>query len=564
MNFRRLAALLLAVVMTMTLLASCGREVEEQLPTPGTVDPAITGIPEDTEAPETTPEPTTTPEETTPEPTTTPEETTTEPTTAATTAATTEATTKKTSKDDYTVESMSETQMYATMSLNVRKGPSTDFGKIGALAEGEEVTVTGRASTGWYQVSYKGQTGYVSNLYMSATPVAAKPAATTVDDEEESEEVNEPGVTKATAGNTSTVTPTENTTPTGNWVKDNGVEYMYSLITQDRYKTALDQIAAAVQNLEPTVTITGVTKEEIMDISAYIVQMVGTGYCYFDRVSKRETLGDAQVLTLEYYVNTKAEADNMVSKLNAAADKVVSAISGYSDYNKVKYVYEWICRNSGYGGTYGASTYGPLVAGGSTCLGYAKGTFYLLSRAGFDVIYVCGVGDEATHAWVKVKIGGKWYNVDTTWGDPQGSSTADDPNYVCYDFLCVTDTYMRQTRKQVFDLSRYYQTPSATSNELNWYVLNGYYAENYDQGLTILKKQLDAAIADTTSTYCYLRLQFANESDFVSFNEHYNLSTFQSEVVKPVTSKRVTNKKFSDATNEIKRTRSMTFRMRKG
>lgn len=565
MNLRRLAALIIALCMVLTTFAACGRPLEEPLPQPeNTIDPAITGVPEESSEPETTTEPITTPEPTTtPEETTVPEETTAVTTTAATTA----STTKKTSKDDYTVEDIDDTTMYATMSLNVRKGPSTDFDRIGALNEGEAVTVTGRASTGWYQVSFKGQTGYVSNLYMSATPVAATTKATTTtaapDEDFESEELDEPGVTKAPSSTNTPTTTVSNTSGSvgGAWVTDNAVGYMYNSITQDKYKKALDKLADAVKMLAPKVSLDEyLTHDEAYDIASKMAQMVATGYCYFDGVTQISSNG--ATLTLKYYVDNLNDANRMVNELNAVADRVVNTVSGYSEYNKVKYIYEWLCRNTVYGESYGASTYGPLVNGTATCLGYAKGTFYLLSKAGFDVVYVVGLGNEADHAWVKVKIGGKWYNIDTTWGDPDGNAQKLDPSYLMYDFLCVTDTYMKNTRRAVYDLSTYYNMPSATSNELNWFVLNGNYVDTVDQAIEAFKKQIKEAAKDTTTKYKYVAVQFSNEAEFAKWIELYDSSKdFQSAVVKNVTSARKAANRYHDAKKDYKRTLTIMYRL---
>lgn len=60
-----------------------------------------------------------------------------------------------------------EETMYSTISLNVRSGPSVDFESIGSLREGQEATVVGRASTGWYMIEFNGGYGYVSGSYMT-------------------------------------------------------------------------------------------------------------------------------------------------------------------------------------------------------------------------------------------------------------------------------------------------------------------------------------------------------------------------------------------------------------
>lgn len=65
--------------------------------------------------------------------------------------------------------------LYATISLNVRSGPSTDYEAIGFLNAGEEAEVLGYAGDyGWYLISFNGGEGFVSGSYM--TPHAPNPA----------------------------------------------------------------------------------------------------------------------------------------------------------------------------------------------------------------------------------------------------------------------------------------------------------------------------------------------------------------------------------------------------
>src|SRR6185312_934371 len=67
------------------------------------------------------------------------------------------------------------TRIITTANLNVRASAGTGGRRLGTLPRGTTVTATGRASNGWYRISYRGRTGYVSNRY--AKVVAPKKAA---------------------------------------------------------------------------------------------------------------------------------------------------------------------------------------------------------------------------------------------------------------------------------------------------------------------------------------------------------------------------------------------------
>ena len=78
---------------------------------------------------------------------------------------------------EFTVTELNATK-YATQSVNVRSGPSTDFDKIGGLTTNQEVQVTGQASTGWYRFTWTdGREAYVSDKYLSDEKVEVAPPA---------------------------------------------------------------------------------------------------------------------------------------------------------------------------------------------------------------------------------------------------------------------------------------------------------------------------------------------------------------------------------------------------
>lgn len=81
----------------------------------------------------------------------------------------------------YTVTAFAEGKaMYASGAVNVRKGPSTDYDRVGSLAKGQAVTATGQADTGWYEIAYGESRAYVSNKYLvEGTPAQAAGTAQT-------------------------------------------------------------------------------------------------------------------------------------------------------------------------------------------------------------------------------------------------------------------------------------------------------------------------------------------------------------------------------------------------
>lgn len=88
-------------------------------------------------------------------------------------------------KKNYTVKKYSG--KYKTkVALTVRKGPGTNYVKAGTLKKGEVVTVKGKTSNGWLQITYKGATRYISgsSKYVAKYTAPVKNNAPVIDVED--------------------------------------------------------------------------------------------------------------------------------------------------------------------------------------------------------------------------------------------------------------------------------------------------------------------------------------------------------------------------------------------
>ncbi len=80
-----------------------------------------------------------------------------------------------------------------TSDVNVRKGPSTDYEKIGTVREGDIVTVTGQSHDGWYRIEYQGAEGFIYGQYMTVISTVSEEPEHTAAVEEQQEEAEGSG-----------------------------------------------------------------------------------------------------------------------------------------------------------------------------------------------------------------------------------------------------------------------------------------------------------------------------------------------------------------------------------
>ena len=122
-----------------------------------------------------------------------------------------------------------------------------------------------------------------------------------------------------------------------------------------------------------------------------------------------------------------------------------------SDYQKVKYTYEYLIDNTDYDleSEYNQNICSVMAYHKSVCLGYAKSMQYLLSEVGVKSTIVEGIAASGeAHAWNMIQIDGAYYYTDVTWGDSSytnGNSVVKVLAGINYDFLNITTDELEHT-----------------------------------------------------------------------------------------------------------------------
>lgn len=147
---------------------------------------------------------------------------------------------------------------------------------------------------------------------------------------------------------------------------------------------------------------------------------------------------------LPYYskaFKNKNQVEQAKTELETIKNQMVNLLQGKSDYEKIRYVHDYLVDNVEYDSTYNSdniyNAYGCLYSKKAVCEGYTKAFKYLLDNLGIESIIVAGKSKQLNqniqrHAWNMVKTSGKWYGVDVTWDDPiirGGGRATDDIRY---------------------------------------------------------------------------------------------------------------------------------------
>ena len=156
------------------------------------------------------------------------------------------------------------------------------------------------------------------------------------------------------------------------------------------------------------------------------------GYGY--SCSTNEEANTYTALLRPVYYTTYEQEQELTAKVNEALDGM--ALSGKSDYEKVKAIHDYICDTVNYdfdnledkNYTLKYTAYAALCNNTAVCQGYAIAFYRMCKEIGLPVRIITGTGNDAAHAWNIVKIGsntraaGDYYNIDCTW-DGQDKET---------------------------------------------------------------------------------------------------------------------------------------------
>lgn len=184
------------------------------------------------------------------------------------------------------------------------------------------------------------------------------------------------------------------------------------------------------------------------------------------------------------YTYTDSDIDEIQTAMEQSFQEVRALIpEDAGDYEKVRIVYTYVIDHTQYQtGEDDQSIAGVFWKKSAVCAGYAGAVQYLLESLDIPCIYVDGStkGSTEGHAWDIVKIGQEYYYVDATNGDQPDFLNGDaaqleEHKTIIYDYLCPFPEEYERTYTPSEELT----VPACTAKDLDFYVLNQGYFEDY-------------------------------------------------------------------------------------
>lgn len=291
--------------------------------------------------------------------------------------------------------------------------------------------------------------------------------------------------TSETTGSLDTITSTVGTPSASDLERP----YSYRFLN-DNQTYIYDEIIKAAEQYGGTITFSkdvDITSEDYCDVYQIIYDEEPSLF-YLDKKMQYAVNSSTKKLASSklMYKYENSVIYKMQSEIDTEVNKILSMIEpDMTEYDKVKLFNDVLASTVVYDESAPncRDIYGVFVGKKAICGGYSKAFSYLCSKAGIETAAVTGDADGLPHMWNKVKVDGKWYNIDVTYA--VSGDGADD--YIRYDYFCVPDKMLEESRT-VYEQS--YKYPEANSDGGSYFAKNGLVADSWDEAKIILRDEL--------------------------------------------------------------------------
>ena len=174
-----------------------------------------------------------------------------------------------------------------------------------------------------------------------------------------------------------------------------------------------------------------------------------------------ESIVDSNPVSFSMNFKYDDTRDNLIKKELQVEQKVTEIVNkvvkkDMKDYEKELALHDYLVNNAQYDKRLftgnmpeeSFSDYGVLIKGTGVCEGFAEAMNRLLIAAGIDSKMVVGEANNGSewvgHAWNMAKIGGQYYQLDSTWDDPL---TNDGSKVLTHTYFNITDKQISKDHK---------------------------------------------------------------------------------------------------------------------
>ncbi len=196
------------------------------------------------------------------------------------------------------------------------------------------------------------------------------------------------------------------------------VAAMISTTSAFAASTFENTLMTGIENSKTSIDVSSynLTSAAALNQALNSIQTSPDAWAVSDKISIQSSGGKAKAVVLEYDY-TEKEIAAMQEYIDRNVKKAAAIANTFQDdYSKVKAVYDYLINTYEYDWTLTKSKeYELFKTGSGVCTAYSLAFKDIMQELNIPCYVV--VSKEIAHMWNVVQINGKWYNIDSSWGD---------------------------------------------------------------------------------------------------------------------------------------------------
>lgn len=257
--------------------------------------------------------------------------------------------------------------------------------------------------------------------------------------------------------------------------------YAYHTLNEEE-QAAYDKIFYTIYEQTESVVVRNIDKDTLNKVYKCVLADYGnifwvSGYSYAEYGNDGET---TEILFAPKYTMKMDKRIRYEEELHEIMAAILDDLDDTaSDYEKAKYVYDYLTTEIDYGE--GSKNHQNLLSvfldKETVCQGYACAAQYVLYSAGIESCIITGETVFGNHAWNLVKLDGEYYYMDVTWGNSSFHKENENiGRYTNYSYFAVTTEQLYKTHipQVTFDL------PVCTATENSYFMKEGLFVTEWN------------------------------------------------------------------------------------
>ena len=237
------------------------------------------------------------------------------------------------------------------------------------------------------------------------------------------------------------------------------------------------------------------------------------GFTYSYDAATQEVTG----CRLTYLIANKNKYEEMRNSCEAVINGFAGKTSGLSDYEKEKYVFDYIASNCWYDAdaAYAGIPYGALISFEAKCDGFSGAMKWSMEAMGIQCLTVSGDPDDGGigHAWNIINLEGSYHMLDVTASVHDDWMVEAGINEIVYRAFNVSDTLNARYELRDF-YAGFAPIPVCRSMDASYYARTGHYVPAGADPSAVLSRELEVLAGGGDGSFY---IQFESARDYETF-----------------------------------------------